>query len=153
MVTEEAQARGLPHNLRFEGSWFGFVEAEGDLDNTERNVVTQFGDWLNTVETTSLNKSYKMVVLRVLVDSGQLFSGIDLYELANGVDVYESRGAASRSRRRETGAVDHENASDLDWAEWWIKWPIGRWLDAQGKRFGLNETAIKPGSVSSAWMT
>ncbi len=57
------------------GDWFAFVESEGDLSEVEREVVAKFHDWLRTVETTSLNKSYKMVVLRVLLDQGQLFDG------------------------------------------------------------------------------
>ena len=101
----------------------------------KRNVVAEFGDWLNTVETTSLNKSYKMVVLRVLLDSGQLFSGIDLYEFSKRCRRFMlNHDVLRRDLEGEKHAVDHEKASDRDWAEWWIKWPIGRWLDAQNKK-------------------
>ncbi len=98
-------------------------------------VVAEFGDWLNTVETTSLNKSYKMVVLRVLLDSGKLFSGIDLYEFSKRCRRFMlNHEVLRRDLEGENHAVDHEKASDRDWAEWWIKWPIGRWLDAQNKK-------------------
>ena len=133
----EVFSRGfLPRTIcAAEGSWFGFAEAEGDLDDTQRDVVAEFGDWLNTVETTSLNKSYKMVVLRVLLDSGQLFSGIDLYEFAKRCRRFMlNHDVLRRDLEGEKHAVDHEKASDRDWAEWWIKWPISRWLDAQNKK-------------------
>jgi superfamily II DNA or RNA helicase/diadenosine tetraphosphate (Ap4A) HIT family hydrolase/HKD family nuclease/SOS-response transcriptional repressor LexA len=133
----EVFSRGfLPRTIcAAEGSWFGFAEAEGDLDDTQRGVVAEFGDWLNTVETTSLNKSYKMVVLRVLLDSGQLFSGIDLYEFSKRCRRFMlNHEVLRRDLEGEKHAVDHEQASDLDWAEWWIKWPIGRWLDAQNNK-------------------
>lgn len=133
-TVHEVFSRGfLPRTIcAAEGSWFEFVEAEGDLDDTEREVVAQFGDWLRTVETTSLNKSYKMVVLRVLLDSGQLFSGIELYEFAGQCRQFMLNHDVLRHELEgEKHAVDHANASDRDWAEWWIKWPISRWLDAQ----------------------
>jgi superfamily II DNA or RNA helicase/diadenosine tetraphosphate (Ap4A) HIT family hydrolase/HKD family nuclease len=67
--TELLHAHYLPHTLRAaHGSWFGFCRAEGDLDASEERVVERFGAWLGMLETTSLNKSYKMVVLRVLLD-------------------------------------------------------------------------------------
>ncbi len=133
----EVFSRGfLPRTIcAAEGSWFGFAEAEGDLDDTQRDVVAEFGDWLNTVETTSLNKSYKMVVLRVLLDSGHLFSGIDLYEFAKRCRSFMlNHDVLRRDLEGEKHAVDHEKASDRDWAEWWIKWPISRWLDTQNKK-------------------
>ena len=66
-------AHYLPHTLRAaHGSWFGFCRAEGDLDASEEGVVERFGAWLGMLETTNLNKSYKMVVLRVLLDRDAL---------------------------------------------------------------------------------
>ena len=133
----EVFSRGfLPRTIcAAEGSWFGFAEAEGDLDDPQRQVVAEFSDWLKTVETTSLNKSYKMVVLRVLLDSGQLFAGIDLYELSKQCRRFMlDHEVLRRDLEGEKHAVDHENASEREWADWWIKWPIGRWLDAQNKK-------------------
>ncbi len=133
----EVFSRGfLPRTIcAAEGSWFGFAEAEGDLDDPQRQVVAEFSDWLKTVETTSLNKSYKMVVLRVLLDSGQLFAGIDLYELSKQCRRFMlEHEVLRRDLEGEKHAVDHANASEREWADWWIKWPIGRWLDAQNKK-------------------
>ncbi len=28
-------------------------------------------------------------------------------------------------------AIDHVNAPDDEWADWWLKWPIDRWTDKQ----------------------
>ena len=68
----------LPHTLRaVHGSWFELCRAEGDLDASEDRVVERFGAWLGMLETTSLNKSYKMVVLRVLLDRDALWDGLE----------------------------------------------------------------------------
>lgn len=69
----------LPRTLsQAAGSWFQFVESEGDLSPAEQRTTNEFKAWLLTVESTSLNKSYKMVVLRVLLDHGGLFSPVEI---------------------------------------------------------------------------
>jgi len=81
--TELLHAHYLPHTLRAaHGSWFGFCRAEGDLDASEERVVERFGAWLGMLETTNLNKSYKMVVLRVLLDRDALWDGLENPRLA-----------------------------------------------------------------------
>ncbi|EMI22085.1 type III restriction protein res subunit [Rhodopirellula maiorica SM1] len=115
-----------------EGSWFEFVKAEGDLNEAEEEVVALYADWLKTVETTNLNKSYKMVVLRVLLDSDQLFSGVGSFEFAKKCRRFmQSHEVLKRDLRGSNHAVDHESATDEEWAKWWGDWPIDRWLDKQ----------------------
>jgi superfamily II DNA or RNA helicase/diadenosine tetraphosphate (Ap4A) HIT family hydrolase/HKD family nuclease len=81
--TELLHAHYLPHTLRAaHGSWFGFCRAEGDLDASEERVVERFGAWLGMLETTSLTKSYKMVVLRALLDRDALWEGLEIPRLA-----------------------------------------------------------------------
>ncbi len=131
-----------------EGSWFAFAQSEGDLDDLQVEAVTQFADWFKTLETTSLNKSYKMVVLRVLLDSDNLFSGVDLPAFAKACRRFlQGHEVLRRDLDGDNHAVDHAEASDQEWTDWWIKWPIGRWLAAQngttwftrqGESFRLN---------------
>ena len=114
------------------GSWFEFAQAEGDLNDTESEAVERFGDWLQTVEATNLNKSYKMVVLRVLLDSGNLFAGVDLYDFAKMCRRFlQSHEVLRRELEGDNHGIDHAGASDRQWADWWIRWPISRWLAAQ----------------------
>ncbi|MCA9060647.1 MAG: DEAD/DEAH box helicase family protein, partial [Planctomycetaceae bacterium] len=61
-----------------DGSWFAFANEEGDLTTAEVRVLSEFSGWLKMLETTSLNKSYKMIVLRVLLDQGAMNSGVEL---------------------------------------------------------------------------
>lgn len=114
------------------GSWFAFAQAEGDLGHAEQEAVQQFDDWFKTIETTSLNKSYKLVVLRVLLDSGNLFSGVNLHDFAKACRRFlQSHEVLRRDLQGENHGVDHDGASDRQWADWWIRWPISRWLAAQ----------------------
>ena len=123
------------------GNWFAFVESEGDLSDIEREAVAEFQHWLSTVETTSLNKSYKMVVLRVLLDQGQVFESADLQTFARQCRTFMRNHPVLRHDLEGKGhAVDHDSADDETWAAWWIKWPISRWLDVQNGRRWFQQT-------------
>jgi superfamily II DNA or RNA helicase/phage repressor protein C with HTH and peptisase S24 domain len=133
-TASELSSRGyLPRAVsKAAGDWFAFVDSEGDLSEGERTVVQRFRDWLRTVETTSLNKSYKMVVLRVLLDQGELFGQVDVVSFARQCrDFMRQHPILKRDLEGEQHAVDHASADDETWAAWWIKWPISRWLDKQ----------------------
>ncbi len=130
-----------------EGSWFEFAKAEGDLDAREEEAAALFADWLKTLETTSLNKSYKMVVLRALLDSGQMFTGVDLFEFAKACRRFmQNHDVLRRDLTGSNHAVDHETATDEAWAKWWSDWPIDRWLNKQN---GSVWFAIKDGLFQS----
>ncbi|MEW4530638.1 DEAD/DEAH box helicase family protein [Maioricimonas sp. JC845] len=133
----EVFSRGyLPKTISAgEGGWFAFVASEGDLPDSDERVAREYADWLRTVETTSLNKSFKMVVLRVLLDQDALFDGVNLTKFASACRHFLLKHPVlKRDLEGPKQAVDHQNASDADWTEWWIKWPISRWLDEQNGR-------------------
>ena len=138
--TELLHAHYLPHTLRAaHGSWFGFCRAEGDLDASEERVVERFGAWLGMLETTSLNKSYKMVVLRVLLDRDALWDGLEIPRLAAACRSFLENHPALRAdlegaaftRVPGDAALDMEN-----FTAWWLEWPLSRWMDDQaGQRW------------------
>jgi len=113
-------------------SWFQFIDSEGDLDTQEQEVVERFQAWLRTVETTSLFKSYKMVVLRVLLDYGDLFRSVAIGEFSGRCRRFMLQHPVLRLDLLDgQHAVDHQQATDEQWADWWRRWPIDRWLDVQ----------------------
>jgi superfamily II DNA or RNA helicase/diadenosine tetraphosphate (Ap4A) HIT family hydrolase/HKD family nuclease len=133
--TELLHAHYLPHTLRAaHGSWFGFCRAEGDLDASEERVVERFGAWLGMLETTNLNKSYKMVVLRVLLDRDALWDGLEISRLAAACRAFLENHPALRAdlegaaftRVPGDAALDMEN-----FAAWWLEWPLSMWLKEQ----------------------
>lgn len=130
----EVFSRGfLPRTIcAGEGSWFEFIKEEGDLKTVEEEALSLFQPWLKTLETTSLNKSYKMVVLRALLDSGQLFADVDLFEFAKQCRLFmQNHDVLRRDLSGSNHAIDHDKATDQEWADWWIRWPIDRWLANQ----------------------
>lgn len=113
-------------------SWFAFIHDEGDLESSEASLLESHHDWLKTVQTTRLNKSYKMVVLRVLLDQGQLFQTVDVRRFAQRCRRFlQEHPILSRDLSEGKHAIDHQSATDDAWADWWIKWPISRWTDEQ----------------------
>lgn len=122
-----------------DGSWFEFCRIEGDLDESEGQVCEQFGDWLKMLEATAMTKSYKMVVLRVLLDQESISAAVDLNDFARTCRKYLQNHEVLRKDLQGDGhAVDHAMADDPEWTKWWNKWPIDRWTDLQGgkKWFG-----------------
>lgn len=130
----ELFARGYLPNVvcQTDGSWFEFVAKQGDLSSSEKSALDQFLQWLRTVQTTSLNKSYKMIVLRVLLDQQQLFGHVQLSDFSKHCRETLMRHPILRADLLEgKHELDHQNASDEQWAKWWTKWPIDRWTDQQ----------------------
>ncbi|WP_046173532.1 DEAD/DEAH box helicase family protein [Domibacillus indicus] len=54
----------------FYQSYPGFLAAMGELRDSEKSVFQQFEHWFAEVEKTSMNKSYKMVLLRCMLARG-----------------------------------------------------------------------------------
>lgn len=62
-----------PRSARAEhGSWLEFVERQGDLETSERQARTDLAGFLRALEVTPMTKSYKMLVVRALLNVGQL---------------------------------------------------------------------------------
>lgn len=117
------------------GSWFEFVGSEGDLTETQSDCLRQFADWFRMLETTSLNRSYKMVVLQVLLDRGALMGGLEIGPLSLACRHFLLQHQALRSDLTGPGtAIDAQTASDDAFVAWWTRWPISRWLDQQDGR-------------------
>ena len=68
-------------------TWFDFVAAEGDATALEAECLGRFRDWFVMLATTRMTKSFKMVLLRVLLDrmllkKDAVFAGMTIPELA-----------------------------------------------------------------------
>ncbi|EPX57210.1 Helicase-related protein [Cystobacter fuscus DSM 2262] len=72
----------LPSALK--QGWFQFVGSQGDLTSAEAKALENRGkDWFEALESTPMSKSFKMVVLQVLLDAHALEGGMPLAELAS----------------------------------------------------------------------
>jgi superfamily II DNA or RNA helicase/diadenosine tetraphosphate (Ap4A) HIT family hydrolase/SOS-response transcriptional repressor LexA len=126
----------LPRTLaaRF-GSWFGFISEENDLTEAERQVFASFEPWLAMLEATNLNKSYKMVVLRVLLDRDALWDGMEIETLATACREFLLSHPTLREDLPPTKEFPDPAQAPIErWAKWWLEWPLSRWMDEQAGR-------------------
>ena len=118
-------------------SWLDFCRGEGDLDAAEQTALDQHGPWFRMLQTTSLTKSYKMVVLRVLLDSDAIWDGMEIGELALACRAFLEGHPLLRADLEGAGfkrgsGKDEQTA----FSNWWFKWPLSRWMDEQsGKKW------------------
>lgn len=126
----------LPRTLAAKfGSWFGFIAEQNDLTDSEQQVFASFESWLAMLEATNLNKSYKMVVLRVLLDRDALWDGMEIETLAAACREFLLSHPTLRHDLQPTQRFpDHTQAPIEDWAAWWLEWPLSRWMDEQAGR-------------------
>lgn len=126
----------LPRTLAAKyGSWFGFVSEQDDLTADERLVFRSFEPWFTMLEGTSLNKSYKMVVTRVLLDHDALWEGMEIEKLAAACREFLLCHPTLRHDLPPTKEFpDPANAPIKQWATWWLEWPLSRWMDEQAGR-------------------
>jgi len=120
----ELQRMGLrPGALRKEpeDSWFKFVSNEGDLSPAEAEALPALEAFLRNVETTDTLKSFKMVTLAVLAETGDPLAGLPVDELA-------LRARAWLRQRPElwqdVAAGEGEADDDAGWIAYWRKNPI-----------------------------
>src|SRR5699024_1852653 len=52
------------------GSYFGFLYAIGELTEREKNIYETYQQWFKKIEKESMTKSYKMVVLKYMLEKG-----------------------------------------------------------------------------------
>jgi superfamily II DNA or RNA helicase/diadenosine tetraphosphate (Ap4A) HIT family hydrolase/SOS-response transcriptional repressor LexA len=152
--TELLHAGYLPLTVSADhGSWFEFCGSEGDLAADEQAAATAAPAplWLKMLQTTSLTKSFKMVVLRVLLDHDALWDGMEITSLATAcrqflvshpalrADLEGTPGHKSPERDpRSSGAAPPLSpmtlADAVAFTEYWLGMPLARWMDEQAGR-------------------
>lgn len=131
------------------GSWFGFVRAEGDLEDQEREVQTYLGPFLEELETTAMTKSFKMVLLRALIEMEALAGGADLEQVAQRShrlllrDPRLAEDIEDPTLRRPAG----DEVSQRRWLAFWRKNPVAAWTQrtpAKRAWFDLFDGRLEP---------
>ena len=146
--TELLHAGYLPLTVSADhGSWFEFCGSEGDLTADEQAAATAAPAplWLKMLQTTSLTKSFKMVVLRVLLDHDAFWDGMEITALATACRQFLVSHPALRADLAESGVglrpADASATSpasnaidDPAFTEYWLGMPLARWMDEQAGR-------------------
>jgi superfamily II DNA or RNA helicase len=131
-----------PRSLRATyGGWLRFVQSEGDLTADEAQALEAGADWFDDLETMGMAKSFKMVLLKALLDAGALGVGMPLRELAirSQAILYRSRELSKDLARELEGvqALTGEGRAPEPerFLEYWKNNPIKAWADSRW--FGL----------------
>lgn len=79
------------------GSWLGFVKEMGGLDTAERQAWAMNKDFLDRMETTPVNASYKLVLLLAMMREGALPGEIDIDDLTTAFAKVAARSAGLKA--------------------------------------------------------
>ncbi|MBF7730734.1 DUF3427 domain-containing protein [Pseudomonas sp. N040] len=109
------------------GDWFSLVDSMDDLADAEQTLLSAQRSFLRELETTSMNKSYKMVLL-------EAFQELDGWRQAPTVQDLAARSWQVLQRRRPLLAdlpVEYLLAAvqpPQAWLNYWLKNPIKAWI-------------------------
>ena len=115
-------------------TWFDFVAAEGDASAPEAECLGRFRDWFVMLATTRMTKSFKMVLLRVLLDNGALFAGMPIPELAAKCREFLMAHELLRRDIADAATGQPVEMSPRQWLASWRKFPISIWMQEQEGR-------------------
>jgi superfamily II DNA or RNA helicase/diadenosine tetraphosphate (Ap4A) HIT family hydrolase len=134
----------LPSKIRGRHrSWFEFLRSEGDLTDEERRVLGAAGAFLRELETTRMERCFKMVALEAMIASGQFPRGMRLRELAAAAHAILQRSPelfedVAESERLDVLSPDKETR----WQSYWRRNSIEPWTSPRRDRrpwFALEE--------------
>ncbi len=84
-TASEVQHAGFNPGRTGHAGWLGFVNDMGDLTGGMHSAWTAHKDLLDEIETTRMNRSYKMLVLRGMIEEGQFPGRIAVTDLAERI--------------------------------------------------------------------
>jgi hypothetical protein len=107
-------------------TWLRFVEAMGDLSEGQKRLLRDLGEFLGTLETTAMTKSFKMLTLQAMLNRKALPGTITIKELAA---EFGRLAAGSAVLVAEVG----ENVNDTDrLCRYLERNPVAAWAGGKG---------------------
>jgi hypothetical protein len=108
------------------GSWWEFVDQQGDLSTVEKRCLSQHGGFFRVLHSTEMTKSFKMILLEALLENDGFRRPATVQQLvADSRAVFQRRPDLQADLPKELRAAD---ASDADWRRYWEKNPINAWI-------------------------
>jgi superfamily II DNA or RNA helicase/diadenosine tetraphosphate (Ap4A) HIT family hydrolase/HKD family nuclease/SOS-response transcriptional repressor LexA len=126
-------------------TWFDFVAAEGDATDLEAECLSLFRGWFVMLATTRMTKSFKMVLLRVLLDNDAVFSGMPIPELAAKCREFLVAHEFLRRDIADAATGQPVKISPQQWVSSWRKFPISIWMQEQEGRswFTIDDDSLR----------
>src|SRR5690606_6086132 len=63
------------------GSWWEFLDEQGDANGLELQVLEKHAQWFRDLTITRLSKSYKLILLKTLLEQQRISSPVSLQDL------------------------------------------------------------------------
>ncbi len=111
---------------RTHGSWTKFLRSMGDLSPSEREVIDSVGDFLDSLESTPMTKSFKMLVLQAMLGSDAMPGKITIEQLRDEVRRIAHKSQKLRAELGDTLDDDSRLKKSLE------DNPIKAWCDGRG---------------------
>lgn len=111
------------------GSWIAFLRSQSALKADEMLAVERHGPFLDNLTNTKMTRSYKMLLLRAMLQAGRMPGAIGITDLADEVASLAMRNP----RFRDDLSVDPENLVSL--AGLLERNPISAWTEGADGRF------------------
>ncbi|QDG52099.1 HIT domain-containing protein [Persicimonas caeni] len=114
--------------LKKHGGWFGFLADEGDLTDAELEAWRVGEAWFHELETTTLNKSYKMVVVQALLDADALDTGLPIDAVSDRCHRILARSPELFQDIASLTQLDDPRDPDSEqWRNFWDAMPLSVW--------------------------
>ncbi|TGD72519.1 DUF3427 domain-containing protein [Mangrovimicrobium sediminis] len=130
-LAEFYRAGGSADTIRkYYGQWYTFLKSEQDLELQEIDCLNAYDRFFRELETTSLTKSFKLVLLEAFIE-------LDGYAKPPSIQVLSRKSFDVLQRRRillndlpekyRSLTILSENES-TEWLEYWTSNPINAWV-------------------------
>jgi hypothetical protein len=119
--------------------------AEGDATALKAECLGRFRDWFVMLANTRMTKSFKMVLLRVLLDNNAVFSGMPIPELAAKCREFLVAHEFLRRDIADAATGRPVEMSPRKWESSWRKFPISIWMQEQEGRswFTIDDDSLR----------
>ena len=125
------------------GSWLEFLAAEEDLTGAALRAAHAAQSWLSAVETARMNKSFKLVMLEVLLQAEALLTGMPLVELAARCHAAYVRSPALFRDLTDTQRLANPRSPDPGrWMSYWRDRALRDWTGGGGQSWFLIEQGV-----------
>ena len=121
----ELYRAGIPRNQIREsyGHWWGLVQAQGDLTPEEASCLQRHKPFLAGMEKTSMNKSFKMVLLEALLAHDGFRHPPAVADLsAWALEIFRHRRPLVSDLPSDYRDID--NLDQVRWRRYWERYPI-----------------------------
>ena len=126
------------------GSWFGLLSDMGDLSEAEEALMAAHKGFFVEVETTSMSKSFKMILLEAFQSLDGWQAGVGLPELAQA--SWQIIKRRPRLFSEIADSVRQLDGRSNEWQQYWKRNPVKHWINKSPVIFN-----VEGGRIESAF--